>query len=213
MNLESEQRPDATRTARLVLRAGYGAAFFVASAGALVMEITAGRLLAPYVGMSLYSWTAIIAVVLAGLSLGNWCGGYLSERPAERQASWIGLAFALAAASSLLSLILLRQLSGPILGLGLGMVPSVLAISGAAFFLPAFFPGLVGPPLTRRAIALAPGREGRALGQMFALGTLGAIAGTLASGYIFIAWLGSTGTVLAISAIPTCVLRWILRGE
>ena len=201
MRPASENRPEATGTARLAMRAGYGAAFFVASAGALVMEITAGRLLAPYVGMSLYSWTAIIAVVLDVLSLGNWCGGYLSERPAGRQASWIGLAFALAAASSLLSLILLRQLSGPILGLGLGTVPSVLAIYGAAFFLPAFFPGLVGPPLTRRAIALAPGREGRALGQMFALGTLGAIAGTLASGYIFIAWLGSTGTALAISAI------------
>ncbi len=197
----SEERPITTGPARLALRVGYGAAFFVASAGALVMEITAGRLLAPYVGMSLYSWTAIIAVVLAGLSLGNWCGGFVSERPAERQASWIGFAFALAAASSLLSLVLLRQLSGPILDLGLGTVPSVLAISFAAFFLPAFFPGLVGPPLTRRAIALAPGREGRALGQMFALGTLGAIAGTLASGYLFIAWLGSTGTVLAIAAI------------
>jgi len=197
----SEQRREATQTTRLAIRAGYGAAFFVASAGALVMEITAGRLLAPYVGMSLYSWTAIIAVVLAGLSLGNWCGGYLSEQPAARQKTWIGLAFAMAAASSLLSLVLVRHLSGPLLGLGLGMVPSVLAISGAAFFLPAFFPGLVGPPLTRRAIALAPGREGRVLGQMFALGTLGAIAGTLMSGYVFIAWLGSSGTVLAVGAI------------
>lgn len=201
MNPASEEPPEATATARLVRRAGYGAAFFIASGGALVMEITAGRLLAPYVGMSLYSWTAIIAVVLAGLSLGNWCGGYMSERPAARQTTWIGLAFALAAASSLLSLVVLRQFSGAILGLGWGTVPSVLAISFAAFFLPAFFPGLVGPPLTRRAIALAPGREGRALGQMFALGTLGAIAGTLMSGYIFIAWLGSTGTVLAIAAI------------
>lgn len=201
MSPTDDERPQPTRGARAAMRAGYGAAFFVASAGALIMEITAGRLLAPYVGMSLYSWTAIIAVVLAGLSLGNWCGGYVSERPAERQATWIGLAFALAAASSLVSLILLRRLSGPILDLGLGTVPSVLAITCAAFFLPAFFPGLVGPPLTRRAIAAAPGREGRVLGQMFALGTLGAIAGTLMSGYIFIAWLGSTGTVLAISAI------------
>ncbi len=201
MSPASEESPEATGPGRLVRRAGYGAAFFVASGGALVMEITAGRLLAPYVGMSLYSWTAIIAVVLAGLSLGNWCGGYMSERPAARQTTWIGLAFALAAASSLLSLVVLRQFSGAILGLGWGTVPSVLAISFAAFFLPAFFPGLVGPPLTRRAIALAPGREGRALGQMFALGTLGAIAGTLMSGYLFIAWLGSTGTVLAIAAI------------
>lgn len=197
----NEIHPRTERDAGLARRAGYGAAFFIASAGTLVMEITAGRLLAPYVGMSLYSWTAIIAVVLAGLSLGNWCGGYLSDRPAERQVSWIGFAFALAAASSLLSLVLLRQLSGPILGLGLGTVGSVLAITFAAFFLPSFFPGLVGPPLTRLAIAIVPGREGRVLGQMFALGTLGAIAGTLTSGYLFIAWLGSIGTVLAVSAI------------
>ncbi len=58
MSPASEQGPEVTGTARLVRRAGYGAAFFVASGGALVMEITAGRLLAPYVGMSLYSWTA-----------------------------------------------------------------------------------------------------------------------------------------------------------
>ena len=47
-------------------QAFYGAAVFLSSAGGLVLEIVAGRLLAPYVGMSLYTWTAIIAVVLAG---------------------------------------------------------------------------------------------------------------------------------------------------
>ncbi len=209
-----EDQLEVAEPARLALRSGYGAAFFVASAGGLVMEITAGRLLAPYVGMSLYSWTAIIAVVLAGLSLGNWCGGYLSDQPERRQPAWIALAFALAGVSSLFSLVLLRQLSGPILQLGLGTVASVLAISLAAFFLPAFFPGLVGPVLTRRVIALAPGREGRVLGQMFALGSLGAIAGTLASGYVFIAWLGSTGTVLAISAIyAVTAVVFLLSGR
>ena len=49
---------------------------------------------------------------------------------------------------------------------------------------------------------------------MFALGTLGAIAGTLASGYIFIAWLGSTGTVLAISAIYAVpAIVFVLAGK
>ncbi|WP_369426809.1 fused MFS/spermidine synthase, partial [Profundicola chukchiensis] len=36
------------------------------SAASLVVEIVAGRTLAPYVGMSLYTWTSVIAVVLAG---------------------------------------------------------------------------------------------------------------------------------------------------
>ena len=53
----------------------YGIAVFVSSAVTLVLEITAGRLIAPYVGVSIYSWTSIIGVVLAGLSLGNWLGG------------------------------------------------------------------------------------------------------------------------------------------
>ncbi|MCB1451964.1 MAG: fused MFS/spermidine synthase, partial [Nitratireductor sp.] len=33
------------------------------SAASLVVEIVAGRMLAPYLGMSLYTWTSVIAVV------------------------------------------------------------------------------------------------------------------------------------------------------
>lgn len=43
----------------------------VVSAASLVVEIVAGRMLAPYVGMSLYTWTSVIAVVLAGFSAGH----------------------------------------------------------------------------------------------------------------------------------------------
>ena len=44
----------------------YAIALFVSSACGLVIEIVAGRLVAPYVGMSLYTRTVIIAVVLTG---------------------------------------------------------------------------------------------------------------------------------------------------
>ena len=42
-------------------------------------------MIAPYVGMSLYTWTAIIAVVLGGLSVGHWIGG-APPPPARRVA-------------------------------------------------------------------------------------------------------------------------------
>ncbi len=42
---------------------------FLSSAILLVLEITGGRLIAPYLGVTLYSWTSIIGVVLAGLLL------------------------------------------------------------------------------------------------------------------------------------------------
>jgi hypothetical protein len=49
------------------------------SAASLVVEIVAGRMLAPYLGMSLYTWTSVIAVVLAGFSAGP-LGGRANRR-------------------------------------------------------------------------------------------------------------------------------------
>src|SRR5690349_8842661 len=53
---------------------------FIASFCILVIEIVAARLLAPSVGVSLYTWTSIIGVVLAGISAGAWAGGWLADR-------------------------------------------------------------------------------------------------------------------------------------
>ena len=53
---------------------------FVASACTLIIELVAGRIMAPLIGVSLYTWTSIIGVVLAGISLGNYLGGKLADR-------------------------------------------------------------------------------------------------------------------------------------
>src|SRR5512136_774264 len=58
-------------------------AVFLASFSMLVVEIVASRILAPYLGVSLYTWTSIIGVVLAGLSVGNWLGGKAADRRAS----------------------------------------------------------------------------------------------------------------------------------
>ncbi|MEW7981963.1 MAG: hypothetical protein G8D28_09635 [gamma proteobacterium symbiont of Phacoides pectinatus] len=63
----------------------------------LVLEMVAGRLIAPYVGVSLYTWTSVIGVILAGLSLGNWIGGVWADRGGgERGAGLVLLASSLA---------------------------------------------------------------------------------------------------------------------
>jgi len=42
---------------------------FVSSACMMILELVAGRIMAPYVGVSLYTWTGVIGVILAGMSL------------------------------------------------------------------------------------------------------------------------------------------------
>src|SRR3989337_621014 len=66
---------------------------FIASFCTLVIELVAGRVLAPYVGVSLYTWTSIIGVVLAGISGGAYAGGWLADRrPRDSTLGWLLLA-------------------------------------------------------------------------------------------------------------------------
>src|SRR3954466_14342752 len=53
---------------------------FFAGAAVMVIEISANRLLAPNFGNSLYTWTALIGVVLVALSGGAWLGGTMADR-------------------------------------------------------------------------------------------------------------------------------------
>ena len=46
----------------------------------MVIEITGNRLLAPVFGNSLYTWTALIGVVLVAFSVGGYLGGWLVDR-------------------------------------------------------------------------------------------------------------------------------------
>lgn len=53
---------------------------FFTSAAVLLPEIPAGRLIAPYLGVSLETSTGIIETVLAGSPPGSWAGGRLVDR-------------------------------------------------------------------------------------------------------------------------------------
>ena len=181
-------------------RFGYAVVLLVSSAGGLVLEIVAGRMIAPYVGMSLYTWTAVIAVVLAGFSVGHWIGGMMTEgslRSCYRRLAWLLLAAAVSAGACLP---LIRLVSPLVLGGTGDPIFAIVLFTTLLFFLPSLFVGTVSPILTRLAVLEMPARPGVAIGQMFALGAIGSIAGTLLAGYLFLSWIGSTWTVVAVAA-------------
>ena len=57
-----------------------GATVFISSFCIMVLELVAGRIIARYLGSSLYTWTSVIGVVLAGITLGNYLGGRWADR-------------------------------------------------------------------------------------------------------------------------------------
>lgn len=186
----------------------------VAAAG-LVVEILAGRMLAPYVGMSLYTWTAIIAVVLAGFSAGHWVGGIIAERPTAQALALTAVSMALAALFTAAALPLLRMSAGAVVGGMASAGAAIITLSVIVTFMPSFFAGIPAPVLAKVAVDEKPDAAGRALGAMFAASSVGAIAGTLAAGFVFIAWLGTSITLCLVAALYAflAVLLHIASGE
>ncbi|MDJ0896853.1 MAG: fused MFS/spermidine synthase [Alphaproteobacteria bacterium] len=130
----------------------YRLCVFLSAACGLVVEIVAGRMLAPYVGMSIYSWTAVIAVVLAGMSLGNWLGGFLAERSRRRAMLWLTVAFVGGAVSTVGALGLIRIVSEGILTALPNPVAGIVALTAALFFVPSLCVGIPAPILTELAM-------------------------------------------------------------
>ncbi len=185
------------------------------AAASLVVEIVAGRMLAPYLGMSLYTWTAVIAVVLAGFSAGHWAGGRIAEQAPARALALTGWSMAGAALTTAGAVFLLRWSAGGVIAALDHPLAAITALTALVFFLPSFFAGVPAPVLAKVAVAVRPARAGRALGAIFAAGALGAIAGTLLAGFLFISWLGSSGTLATVAAVyaALALLAFLAAGR
>jgi MFS family permease len=187
----------------------------VVSAASLIVEIVAGRMLAPHVGMSLYTWTAVIAVVLAGFSVGHWWGGRLAGKDAPSALAWTGGALLAAGATTAGAVFVLPAVAGPVLGAVTNPVWAITALTALVFFLPSFFAGVPAPVLAQIAVTTQE-RSGPALGAMFASGAVGAIAGTLLAGFVFISWLGSILTLVVVTLVYVAsglLCFWLARSR
>lgn len=181
---------------------------FLLSATGLVYEIAAGRVLAPYFGTSLLTWTAVIATVLAGFSLGSVLGGFVAERARGPAVGNVRAA--------LVATAVLMALSPTVLGLihawG-GRGTGGMLISVVLTFLPAsVFVTLPSPFLAKLAIQARPGREGSTLGLVLAAGSVGAIVGAILAGFVALPFAGSTATFAGCGVAVLLCIPFVKSG-
>ncbi|HKM52203.1 MAG TPA: fused MFS/spermidine synthase, partial [Isosphaeraceae bacterium] len=200
---------------------------FLASLAFMALEMVAGRLVTRHLGSSIYGWTSVMGVLLAGLSLGNFLGGRVANLiDKEGQASWLFLV----ASVLILSILLLEappRFIRDMLGLGVSHSllsaaitwsrfhlpggPSwplswhyrVLLVTALVFFLPAVSTGTVSPVVAKLAIDRLKRlkRTGTAIGEVYAWGMVGSILGTFLTGFLLIDWIGTKGVILLLAAV------------
>jgi len=169
---------------------------FIASFCTMVIELVAGRIMAPYVGVSLYTWTSIIGVVLAGISIGAYVGGMLADRfPTPRTLGWLLLVSGLGALS-------ISPLTGAVASwpLETSLMVRILVVTAVIFFLPSCLLGMISPVVVRLSLDRLE-RSGNVVGKIYAFSTLGSILGTFATGFFLISWMGTRNILLLMALI------------
>jgi tetratricopeptide (TPR) repeat protein/predicted membrane-bound spermidine synthase len=174
------------------------ATVFLSSACIMIVELVAGRVISRHLGQSLYTWTSVIGVVLAGVSIGNYVGGRLADRfPARRTLS---LLFALAALSCF-STLALNNLAGGWSTLWERTWPvRILLHVSITFLLPSAVLGTISPVVAKMAIETSR-NIGRTIGGVYAWGAIGSIFGTFLAGFYLIAQMGTTAVVAVVGIL------------
>jgi len=187
-----------------------GALVFITAAAVLVLEILAGRMLAPYVGISLETYTGIIGVVLAGISLGTWAGGRMADRLEPRR--MLGPLLIAGGALAMLSVPIVNAVGEG--SEGGGRNATIVLLSFVGFFAPAAVLSAVTPTVVKIQLRDL-GKTGRVVGRLSALGTAGAIVGTFATGFLLIAAFPVRPIVIAVGGVLIAggVALWFWLGR
>lgn len=170
---------------------------FICGAVVMIYEITGSRLVAPYIGTSVYVWTSLIGVILAALSLGYWLGGKTADKKPDIKilASVIFLAGGAIGVTIFFKDLILSVI---------GASPMILEIKSVLAALLLFAPasvllGFVTPYAVKLKMSdLAD--AGKTVGRLYALSTVGSILGTFLAGFFLIPFVGSTRTLYVIAA-------------
>jgi spermidine synthase len=175
----------------------------VAVSGAVLMalEILSSRVLAPHFGNSVYVWGSIISVFLAALSIGYLWGGRLADR--EPRMASLGRLIALAGVFEAVLLLVGGRLAA-VLGAWTGNSPSGTLLAAAVLFGPASVLLAMVSPYAVRLAARDLGHLGNTTGRLYALSTLGSLAGTLGCTFALIPFL-ALRQILALVLAATAV--------
>ncbi|HUK04465.1 MAG TPA: fused MFS/spermidine synthase [Burkholderiales bacterium] len=183
-----------------------------------VYEICWIRMLSLVLGASTHAFELMLSTFILGLALGGLAVRRLADRAAEpaRALGWVQVAMALAALATLpvydRTFDLMEAFMGALARTDAGYALFNLASQGIAamVMLPATFLAGMTLPLITGAL-LREGAGERAIGQVYAANTLGAILGVLAAVHLGLPLLGLKGTLIGGALVDALLGLALLR--
>jgi spermidine synthase len=160
---------------------------FFAGAALMIIELCANRVLAPWFGNSLYTWTGLIGIILVAMSFGYYLGGWL----VDRRPDFATLCQLLLASAFFTALIPFLQEALEDIFSQADLVWGPVLSSVILFTVPGCLLGSVSPFAIRLTSLLYQDRRiGTSAGSIGMVSTLGSVLGTFGAGFFFIPQMG-----------------------
>ena len=170
---------------------------FMAGSGLMILEMAGNRVLAPWFGNSLYTWTGLIGVVLVSISVGNGIGGYLADR--FSRCLTLPHLFAMSGVAVMAIPFVQAHLNTGFDNFDIVWGPVVASL--ALFTFPGIIMGAISPVAVRLMSSLYQDKRiGLSSGRIGMLGTIGSVCGTFAGGFWLIPLVPLNALFLALGA-------------
>ncbi|MFA5932117.1 MAG: fused MFS/spermidine synthase [Candidatus Paceibacterota bacterium] len=170
---------------------------FLAGFSVMTVELISGRIVAPIIGSSVFTWTSVIGITLLGLAIGSYVGGQIADRAENNKA--LPLTFLIS--SILVSLIpLLAANTNFITDSSDSILTLNLYLSLYLFLLPTFAIGLIQPIILKK-FANDFSKIGSEYGILSFAWSAGGILGVFLTGFFFISNIGSRETIWLMSFV------------
>jgi len=187
------------------------AAVLIGGAAVMVVEIIGSRILAPSFGTTLHVWSALITVTLAALAVGYMVGG----RVADRRPGLGALMIVMACAAGTLLLSDLTTRPALRVAYEAGMVSGTFMATTVLFLPTLFLLGMLSPMAVRAAANHQ--HLGASVGNLYALSTVGSVAGSLAVSLLLIPNMtvhaAIISTAVALAIVPLLYLLFGARKQ
>ena len=177
---------------------------FFSGMSVMAIELGASRLLAPYYSSSQIVWTIIIGAIMIAMALGNIWGGRMADKNPSPDKMYFRILVVAAWCAAIPFLgkyviagvsLLLAMLVGQNFLIWASLLSCMLL-----FVFPLMLLGSVSPALVKYAVHSLD-ENGKTVGELNALNTIGSIIGTFTPTFITIPTVGTSWTFIIFAAI------------
>ena len=185
-------------------------AFFLSGSAAIIYQLIWQRVLSGVYGTNAEAVTTVVAAFMMGLGVGSLAGGWIVDRSGIPAATLFVLIELAIAACGWWSVPLFREVGAATVSVGPG---AVWLVVGALLIVPTMLMGATLPILTAGTARVGQRQIGDAVGQLYAVNTLGAAAGSVMTVLVVAGALGQQGSAACAAAlnVTSAGLVWATR--